>query len=143
MPLPSLQEDQLKFLYHISTYTSVTRFPHMIRPSCKASWSLLVWQYTQLKSKLFSFVKELEKVFDRYPEISATTFSSHCLYPFKFISLTIHYQSVPVYRFISHLLFYQETLILGKKPSPSLAFPYGVPSPHGLSSHHSHSLRKE
>lgn len=57
---------------------------------------LFVRQHTQLKSKLFPFLRELEKKFVGYTKVSATTFSSYCHDPCKFISLTIHDHSVPL-----------------------------------------------
>lgn len=70
MLLPSLQEDYLEFSHHISTYTSATRFAYLTKPRCKESWSFTCVTIPRAEIK-FIFVKELEKLFDRYSEVSA------------------------------------------------------------------------
>ena len=70
MLLPSLQEDYLEFSHQISTYTSAARFAYMTKPSYKESWSFTCVTIPPAKIK-FIFVKELEKLFVRYSEVSA------------------------------------------------------------------------
>lgn len=94
--------------FHI-TYPLIRQWPSLL------TWSnlverevgpLLVWQRAQLNQDHLICQRIGKRILDRHPEVSATTFSSHCHCAFKFISLTTQYYRVPVWRFISHLLFY-------------------------------------
>ena len=96
MLLPSLQENYLEFSHHISTYTSATRFSYMTKPSCKESWSFTYVTIPPAKIK-FIFVKELEKLFERYSEVSAD-------YLFKLLS-------PPFQVYFTHYLLLQSPFI--------------------------------
>lgn len=118
MLLPSLQEDYLEFSHHISTQTSAARFAYMTKPSCKESWSFTCVTIPPAKIK-FIFVKELEKLFDRYSEISThylfkllsppfQVYFTHCLLlqgPF----IQIHFSLIVL---LGNTNFREETILL-------------------------------
>lgn len=96
--------------HHIPIYSSAIRLAWS--NSWKGSWSFTYIVICPAKIKFILICKK--GVFDRHPGVSATTFLYHCLYSFKFLSLTTHSYSVPLWRFMPHSLFHQEILILEK-----------------------------